>query len=406
MRNCASFRITSHVLMYSAIVCWFGPFRYNMLPFVLICAAVFVTSFIAVRIKQTALRAIIAALPAGLLLIPVTNPIVLAAEALPVIYSAASLIAARFDVEIWQLRKEVIVFFVLGFFVILASLIENFDNLTCRFLVVFSCLFAVLGLRALRTGRSENALWQAGNALIPLLIIAGAMLIGLGLWHAAPAFAVFARALAAMFGAFFVAWNAMWERIMNSVEQPSADFSLRDSPYPSMSPEAEAGIQGGPSTPDAPFIHIVKPDLPWGTIFLAVLLALLAVGLVVLIVRGASSRSYKKKEALEFELDFEKPGRRKKKRRKDEDSRSRLRAVYRRYLSFLSVNGVHPRLSETTEDISRSASEILLAETDELLRGYYRRARYSDEPVTKEDVAAAEAALEKLINDENVKKAR
>ena len=70
----------------------------------------------------------------------------------------------------------------------------------------------------------------------------------------------------------------------------------------------------------------------------------------------------------------------------------------------MSVNGVRRGPGCTTEDISRSSSEILAGETDELLRGLYRKARYSEKPISAEEADAAQAALSRLTQDGNIKK--
>ncbi len=50
------------------------------------------------------------------------------------------------------------------------------------------------------------------------------------------------------------------------------------------------------------------------------------------------------------------------------------------------------------------ASGHILIESDELLRGLYRRARYSREEITEADIRAASEALSHLQREENLRK--
>ena len=73
-------------------------------------------------------------------------------------------------------------------------------------------------------------------------------------------------------------------------------------------------------------------------------------------------------------------------------NRRRIRAAYRDYLAYLRRNKVVIRKSDTTAEIT-TLSKAELQKSDEILRGIYRTARYSDEEPDDAAVAAAEAAL-------------
>ena len=65
------------------------------------------------------------------------------------------------------------------------------------------------------------------------------------------------------------------------------------------------------------------------------------------------------------------------------------------------MHGIIPERSETSGEISEAAAK-LIRETDEQLRALYRKARYDSEPVTDEEVRAAEEAYERIVADENL----
>ena len=60
--------------------------------------------------------------------------------------------------------------------------------------------------------------------------------------------------------------------------------------------------------------------------------------------------------------------------------------------------------SDTTAEISDAASKLFI-ETDELLRSLYRKARYSSEDVSDEEVEAALDSYNRLTAVENQKSA-
>ena len=75
--------------------------------------------------------------------------------------------------------------------------------------------------------------------------------------------------------------------------------------------------------------------------------------------------------------------------------------AYREYLRFLQQHGIRPKRSATTLDVTESSRDLLV-EPDEVLRGLYRKARYSTEEITPEDLALAETCLDKLTAKENL----
>ena len=407
MRNAASFRLTSHVLMYFAAVSAINRFRADAPLFAIVACAVLVCSFAAVRFERPAVRLAIGALPALALLYGARSVSGTVLAAIPAAYSAAFLAAGRFAPEVWRYRREVAVMLIITPFVLLGSLFAEGPCPASRLFAPCACLAAVLSLRSLRAGAAPGPLRQAGNALIPIAAVLGLLALGYGVWLATPSFALAAKALAGLMGGLLMVWNAFWSALMGSVGPPVEET-------PAATPEAtpvpdmiDPGVQH-PGTAEFAFNSFSPPDLPWGWIAAgaaALLLILLAVRLIsggrrAPTARKAEEYRYERSEAADV------PRRRKKQRRRAKEltPRDRLRGTYREYLSFLRVNGIHPGPGSTTADISRSSSEILLDETDELLRGLYRKARYSDEPVSAEEADAAQAALSRLTQDGNIKK--
>ena len=399
MRNAAAFRLTSHVLMYFAIVSAPARFRAEVPLFALTAASVLVVSLIAVRFEKPFIRLAAGALPALALLYGAHSTVGLILAAVPAAYSAGFLAAGRFDLETWRYRREAAIVFCVTPFVLLASLLAAGTYPASRLFSPCACFLAVLALRSLRAGSGPSARLQAGNALIPIAAVLGLLALGYGVWLAAPAFALAAKALAGLMGGLLMLWNAFWSALMGSVEPPEGELPAATpeaTPFPDM---IDPGVQH-PGATEFAFNSFSPPELPWGWIAAGAAAVLLTVIAVRLVSAGRRTSEPLKREDAVSERDEEadRPLRRKKPRRraKQPTPRERVRGTYREYLSFLSVNGVRPGPGSTTEDISRSSSEILAGETDELLRGLYRKARYSDEPVTCEEADAAQAALLRL----------
>ena len=407
MRNAAAFRLTSHVLMYFAIVSAPARFRAEVPLFALTAASVLFVSLIAVRFEKPFIRLAAGALPALALLYGAHSTVGLILAAVPAAYSAGFLAAGRFDLETWRYRREAAIVFCVTPFVLLVSLLAAGTYPASRLFSPCACFLAVLALRSLRAGSGPSARLQAGNALIPIAAVAGLMALGYAVWLIAPAFGFVAKALAGLMGGIVMLWNALWSALMGSVTPPE------DAP-PAATPEAtpfpdmiDPGVQH-PGAAESAFNSFSPPELPWGWIAAGAAAVLLTVIAVRLASAGRRTSEPRKCEDAVSERDEEadRPLRRKKPRRraKQPTPRERVRGTYREYLSFLSVNGVRPGPGCTTEDISRSSSEILVGETDELLRGLYRKARYSEKPVSAEEADAAQAALSRLTQDGNIKK--
>ena len=153
-------------------------------------------------------------------------------------------------------------------------------------------------------------------------------------------------------------------------------------------------------------LNLPKVQLPWGIILGVMAGICLLLWLIWLLRRGSKpTKTEKQREQLQWEdaPDLAQSVRtRKRAKRSPKTNRERLRGVYREYLAYLRAKGVRTGVSATTEEITEASSELLLR-TDELLRGLYRRARYSSEEISDEDLRLAEKSLEELIAKENLR---
>lgn len=403
MRNYASFRLTSQIALICAMLSLFNAFGSNCPVLALFCALAFISSFAAVRLSQPALRFIVGLAPliSLVLLKSPQLPCVIAAAAMS-LYCAFTLAAGRFGMELWQYRKEVILTFSLLFALFIASVLVNVHRPLTRVLIACSAVLSLLSLRALRAGNKLSFNWQAGNSAFLLLPIIGFAAVGALVWLAAPLGKPIAQAIAWIWAGIIMAFNYintfLFRGPVPSDELPEA------TPEPTEDEFFDYEALFGPSGPRPSNVDFAS-NIDWKTI-LIIIGALLFITAMVFLIRGTRGKKTRSAaESFEFELEpTEKRSRRRRgKRRKDLSNAEKIRAVYRNYLSFLSVNGIHRRTSSTTQDISEESGQILL-ETDELLRSAYRRARYASDEVTDEEVDRANEIYLRLVNDNNLKK--
>ncbi len=406
MRNFVSYRLTSHVLFVCAFLLLFAPYRSDQLLFAVFPALVFFSSFIAVRFASALPRAALGLVPALALLIPHSGGLyTLAAVLLLSAYCAAVLGMGNFGFEIWQYRPELGALLAIAFLYFLASFFLELSYPTPIFMMAASVIFGFLAIRAMRSGSALSRGWQAGSAGFFLAALAGLVAVGVLLWAMIPLYKLLAHAVAWIWGGLMVLIVKLFTLLMGIADPIEEDL-------PELTPEPSEDVFEPLSPGSSSASHNYSVDgqginIDW-RIVLAAIGVILAVVAVILLVRSIGRRGKRQYSAeIKFE-DYPRSdddGRRGKRRRgrRRATNAEKIRAVYRSYLSFLSRNGIRRRCASTTQDISDEANEILI-ETDELLRVVYRRARYGLDEITDEDVAAAEEAYLRLVNDRNLKK--
>ena len=407
MRSFDSFRLTAQLCLGSAVFCLFSPFREDWRLFALLCALAFLAGLLAVRCRNPLGRAAIGLLPA--LALPLASAwLSLAAGGLIVVYSAIHLYFGVFSLPVWKYRIEALVLILLSALLALLSTLAAFRGLPSLFFGLACVCLAILALRGLRLSGNAAPLWEALNAgvnFLPPLIGAAA---GCAIWFSLPLLRLLAQGLAALFGSAVSLWNSFWGWLMGGVNIGD-DFHVTE---PATNP-----IYGFTEPTDfnplenATYHSMPKITIPWGYI-LAAAVAISLVLLVVWLLRGdkeAETPLPKKKDSLRLEDDSDasasRLSSRKARKRAARSNRERVRALYRQYLLYLRTMGVRPGVSATTADIT-DASAALLLQTDETLRGLYRRARYGSEEICGEELQLAQEQLRQLLAVDNLRQAR
>ena len=115
MHSFVSFRLTSHICIYSALLCLFSIFQRSWECFALLIALSLLACFAATNCRNAGLRGLCSLLPLLSLLAPVYHWAVMVAVGLAVVYLAVFLISGRFSLELWRYRPEVIFLVVASF---------------------------------------------------------------------------------------------------------------------------------------------------------------------------------------------------------------------------------------------------------------------------------------------------
>ena len=174
MKNLSSFRITSLVCFFFALISmipFFRPWSWYMAATVVM---ILLGTFAAVRLRLVPLAVPIAAILMKELFVGLVC-------AVPVVLSAVIVMLKRETREVLQLRREFIILFGVGFVLLFFALNPLFYSLSSIIYVGLSLLFGILALRAGRAGSYRSARWQAGNAGFFLLPVTAAGIVGVGL---------------------------------------------------------------------------------------------------------------------------------------------------------------------------------------------------------------------------------
>lgn len=424
MKNAAAFRITVHACLFFAAAFIIPPLiPENGLGYCAVTALILLSSLAAAHTKHAALRALIALVPfAGLLLVPRT-PAALIVGAIPCVYAAIMLISGRFFFEQWQFKRELKAVFA-GAGILLAAfalvsiirlnLVENgivkdpdfvpvhYDPIPY---LIAAVVLGFLALRCVRAGNIKSARWQLGNVGYFVLPLSLAIAAGLGL-------------------------NAVLRSVdlktpIESLAASIASCSTKEqAPQPTITPIPRSSTpyllstvppEGFEEWQYSPNAHAYTPN-PHHEVkamslnLLYVLGGVLAAALVlVLALRG---RRIEKDEMVEDDSEFTEADdlvsrifKNRRRTKKGFGNSERVREVYRRYITFLRMQGIQPHAGTTSEELSEESRKLMLDEApDELLRSLYLRARYEGAELTDEEALLAEQAFERIVENSNVKK--
>lgn len=404
MRSFAALRLAAQLLLVSAVLCLFGPFRADWPLFALLPALALLAALAALPVKAAPARLALGLLPA--LALPLASGLPsLIAGGLMAGYCAAYLAAGRFVLELWQYRREAVVLIALAAVTALLSNLAAFRGVPPRWLALACGVCALLALRALRMGRAAPPAWEAAGAGIFLLLPLGGAAAGAAIWAATPLLQYPLRAIGALLGGAAALWSSFWARLLGSVDSIGDDFFVEESgPVPTF--PTEPALEPGAEPPGGSNFRMPELEIPWLTLLAVAAGVALLILVLWLLRRGKRAPEKTAASDYQWEAAPESAPRsrlRRRGRRAPKTNRDRLRTLYKEYLVFLSNYGVRPERSETTAEITADASAVL-TETDELFRALYRKARYSDAPISDAELREAEALLAQLARDENVRR--
>ena len=424
MKNAAAFRLTVHACLFFALAFIIPPLiPESGLGYYAITALILLASLAAAYTKATVLRILFALVPfAGLLLVPKT-PAALIVGAIPCVYASIPIISGRLFFEHWQFKRELKgILIAVGALLVLFSIVslarfnlvsngtvKDPDFVPVRYdpipYLIAAVVLGFLALRCVRAGSIKSARWQLGNIGFFALPLSLAIAAGIGL-------------------------NALFARIdlltpINSLaEKISSCSTIEQAPTPRPTPYPRERVHGRPMaepsfepeeweySPDVETTHqkstIFTKKLELG--FLYVVGAVLGITLAAVLI--SKVRRVEANDALEDDVE----------RGEAEDSlidrifkanrrgvkvfsnSGKVREIYRRYITFLKMQGIQPHAGTTSEELSEESRKLLLDESpDELLRALYLRARYEGAELTDEEVMLAEQAFDRIVEKSNLK---
>ncbi len=399
MRSFTAFRLSAQLCFCAAVLCLFHPFRDFWPVFALLVLLAFLAGLGAAGCSNYGLRLLWGLLPAlamALAYVLYAPWLIYAAAGAVALYTVIFCGLGRFALAPWQYRPEAITLLVLCPVCFLLSGLGTVQSLPPKPLSAVSALLVLLALRAQKMGRSPSAAWQAGNAGLFVLPILGGAAGGALLWLSIPALRYLAAGLGILLGGIVSLWNSFWGWLMGSVHIGDDFYASTEVSYTFYFSTAAGNSETASSDGRA---RLIEGELPWQAILIFLGGVLLIFLVIWLIRRGGSLKDAGDtgERVTEVAEPAEaRPRRSRRSRRSPRTERDQVRALYREYLMFLGDNGVRPRRSDTTSDISDASAKVL-AETDEQLRALYRKARYSQSVITPEEVREGEALLAALV---------
>lgn len=401
MRSYPALRLGAQAYLCAAVLSLFSAFRGEQRLLVLVPLLILAAAMLAVRIKYGWLRFLIGLAPAAaLFLVPVSGWIGYAVAGGMTAYGAAVLGRGEFCPAPDNYRLEAkVTLSIIGVFVIIAFLCSS-GTVTFA-LLICAALLVLTALQCLMISASMGPGWRLANLGVLVLVLAFGVGVGLLFRSAVPGFFRVFRSLA--YGVFFLLSTvARW--ILSLFKQrETVPKGFDENAVPELDTASPGGGQSGVQNSSQPHGTLQMPQIPWMEI-LTVLVVLLLVVLAILLLRRRGQFRLRKTQAAQAneKAEPEKRSRRRKQRQEPKSNRGRVRFLYSRYLEYLRNHGLRLADSDTTEEISEASSELLL-QTDELLRGLYRKARYSSEEIDDADVRAAEDSFFRLLAQDNLK---
>lgn len=404
MRSYPALRLGGQVFCGIAALSFFAPFCRDLRFFWLLAALILAASLAAVRLARPLPRLALALVPGLAFLVPVSGWISAAAGAAILLYAAVVLTRGEsfLDYRVYRLEGGWILA-VCGVLAVVSFFWAQ-GGVSCFWLPVCAALLVLLALRTLQMGDSLRPAWRAGSLGMLGTVLAAGVLGGLLVWALRFLFVGFFRLLSTglayilSFLLGLIAW--FWTYV----------FGTRDTDQDPGLPKLTFNIGGNPK-PSSQLItdthyEDVNVEIPWLAILTVVVVVLLVLAAIRFLRAGGLRRLRKRKtQEANDRASAEVRTRRKKSRRVETDNRSQLRFVYSRYLDYLRARGVMLDPAKTTREITEASADLFL-QTDERLRSLYRKARYSEAPVTDEDLAAARELFDRLVADDNRRNAK
>jgi hypothetical protein len=404
MRSYPALRLGGQVFFASALLSFFRPFASDLRLFWLLSVLILLTALAAVRLSRPLPRLLLGLIPAAALLLPVSGWLSLAAGAAMVLYTVLVLALGRFSPEPWAYRLEGAWTLAITGVLAVISFFATSGGISTFYLLICAAVLVLLALRALQVSGSMRPVWQARSIGVLFACLGTGLVIGLIVWALRSVLIYVLRLILTGFALLVTLViglvGRLWYRfqLMRGAEDPGEDPGL---------PPLSFNIGGNPN----PSSQVTTPgtgltlsvEIPWLAILAAVCVLLLLFAAVrFLLHKSRSARTRRLQEANGIEVPEERRGKRKN-RQVPQSNRDKLRYIYSQYLAYLRGRGLVRNGSDTTADVTEAARSLLL-ETDELLRELYRKARYSSEEISDEELQMAGERLNLLISADNLRK--
>ena len=402
MRSFPALRLGGQVFCCVGVLSFFSPFCLDLRFFWLLAALIFAVTFAAARLSRALARLGLALIPGLAFFVPLSGWISAAAGGAIGLYAAIILTRGDFYPDYRSYRLEgAWTLAICGLFLII-SFFWSSSGISSFWLLICAVLLVLLALRLLQMEGTMGLAWQAGSIGMLGAVLAVGIVVGLTLWFLHTAIIDFLMLIATGFAWLaaqvltLLSWVAnVYVHFMGMNEDPfKGDITdVFQMSEPNDHPSSQGSVH--------PNVRPISIDVPWMPILTVVVAALLIYAAVRIIRSGALRRFRRRPYRNANVILAEEPRpRRKKVRETQMDNRSRLRFIYSLYLDYLRMRGVNFDSTRTTEEITEASSDLFL-QTDERLRRLYRKARYSREDITDDDVNAARALYDSLIADEN-----
>ena len=400
MRNVPALRLGAQVFFCIGVLSFFELFRQDMRFFLLLAALITAAAIVAERISRKWMRFLLSLVPGLAFLVPLSHRMNILFGGLLLAYATVVVTFSFLHPgdESYRIKAR----FLIGgdFLILILSIILGMGGMSPFWLPVCSILLALLALRMQQAAGSMGFSWQTCSVGFLVAVLGVGIGTGLLIWALRADLASFFRSFGIGLASIFLLPFQLVLMVLRSVScegLPEESVSLEPSMEPSINDPGNPPAPIPGAEPLDPSTLGENIEIPWMEILTAsiVILLLLAAIWFIRVGRFGVQRQSRIQQA---DGTIVKTGKVKRKTtsREDEDNRRKLCFLYGRYLGFLREKGVKFYPGITTEEIT-DASEKLLAKNDELLRSLYRRARYSAEPITDQDLAAAQVAFDQLV---------